>query len=93
MANLARREDIFDDLFDFRRTFDHIFNHTDYLHREFSYERFERTIALPEGVDTEKIAAEYNNGVLEITARVSATALPKRIEIKSLPKTKGASAQ
>jgi HSP20 family molecular chaperone IbpA len=43
-------------------------------------------------VDTGKINAEFNNGVLEITAPLSANALPRKIEIKSLPKTKGASA-
>jgi HSP20 family protein len=64
----------------------------DYLQKEFSYERFERTVVLPEGIDTEKITAECNNGVLEITAPLSAAALPKRIEIKSLPKAKGAGA-
>jgi len=40
----------------------------DYLHREFSYGTFRRTLTLPEGVETEKINAEYNNGLLEITA-------------------------
>jgi HSP20 family protein len=64
----------------------------DYLHREFSYQRFERTVPLPEGVDTEQLTAEYNNGVLEITAPLSASALPKRIGIKSSVKTKGAAA-
>jgi HSP20 family protein len=64
----------------------------DYLQKEFSYERFERTIELPEGLDTEKLTAEYNNGVLEITAPLGGAALPKRIEIKSLLKAKGAGA-
>jgi HSP20 family protein len=65
---------------------------SDYMHKEFSYEHFERTVMLPESVDTGKINAEFNNGVLEITAPLSANALPRKIEIKSLPKTKGASA-
>ena len=64
----------------------------DHLQQEFSYERFERTIVLPDGVDAQKLTAEYNNGVLEVTAPLSESALPKRIEIKSLAKTKGASA-
>ena len=63
-----------------------------YLEREFSLGRFERLITLPEGVDTEKISAEYNNGVLEISAPLSASALPKRIEIKTQPKAKQAGA-
>lgn len=64
----------------------------DYLRREFSFERFERTVELPEGVDVGKINAEYNNGVVEITAPLSEAALPKRIEIKSADKTKAARA-
>ncbi|HEX4076793.1 MAG TPA: Hsp20/alpha crystallin family protein [Candidatus Acidoferrales bacterium] len=56
---------------------------SDYVHREFSYEQFQRVIPLPEGLDTEKISAEFNNGVLEIAVPFSATALPKQIEIKS----------
>ena len=62
----------------------------DYLHREFSYGTFRRTLTLPEGVDTEKINAEYNNGVLEITAPMAAAALPRKVEIKGLPKVKAA---
>jgi len=63
-----------------------------YQYQEFSYGRFERVITLPEGVDTEKLTAEYKNGVLEITAPMSANALPRKIEIKSLSAAKGASA-
>lgn len=163
MANLATRsESTLDDMFDFRRNFDHIFNRflggsspsreggstmlvavppieawvdrenkkyhvsialpgvdpkdlqvelqgnnltvsgehedseekkdADFLQREFSYGRFERTIVLPEGVDPGKITAEYNNGVLEITAPLSETALPKRIDVKTSAKAKGAGA-
>jgi HSP20 family protein len=65
---------------------------TNYLEREFSLGRFERLITLPEGIDTEKISAEYNNGVLEISAPLNASALPKRIEIKTQPKAKQAGA-
>jgi HSP20 family protein len=162
MANLARRERAFNELFDLRHSFDQIFNRmlrgssstgdrevrtlvaippieawvdnnekkyhlsialpgmdandlqidlqgnnltvsgehkseaekkdANYLEREFSLGRFERLITLPEGVDTEKISAEYNNGVLEISAPLSASALPKRIEIKTQPKAKQAGA-
>src|SRR6266404_1939794 len=62
----------------------------DYLQQEFSYGRIERTIVLPESVDTSKVSAEYNNGVLEITAPLNEAALPKRIEVKSSAKAKGA---
>jgi HSP20 family protein len=64
----------------------------DYLYQEFSYGRFERTVTLPEGVDTEKLTAEFRNGVLEITAPMSATALPRKVEIKTSPAAKGAAA-
>lgn len=60
--------------------------------REFSYGRFERSVMLPEGVDTSKLAAEYKDGVLEITAPVTEVALPRKIEIKALPKAKAAGA-
>jgi len=65
---------------------------TDYLEQEFSYDRFARTIVLPEGVDTKKLEAEHKNGVLEITAPLSESALPKRIEIKTPTKAKSAGA-
>jgi HSP20 family protein len=64
----------------------------DYLNKEFSYQRFDRTIPLPEGLDTEKLTAEYSDGVLEITAPLKASSLPKRIGLQSSTKTRGASA-
>jgi len=54
----------------------------DTVYNELMYGAFERTLSLPEGVDTQKITADYRNGVLEITAPISAAALPRRIEIK-----------
>jgi len=53
-----------------------------YHHREFTYGAFERVLPLPEGVDVEKLVAEFNNGVLEINAPLVAAALPRRIEVK-----------
>ena len=50
---------------------------------EIFYGVFERTLVLPEGVNVEKLTAEYVNGVLEITAPVAAAALPRKIEIKA----------
>ena len=46
-----------------------------YTRREFSYSTFKRAFSLPDTVDNSKIAANYNNGVLEI-------ALPKKEEAK-----------
>ena len=58
------------------------------LHEEFAYGKFERVLELPEGVNTEKINAEFVNGVLEITAPVAAIALPRKIEVKVAPYVK-----
>ena len=46
-----------------------------YTRKEFSYSTFKRAFSLPDSVDSEKISAQYNNGVLEIL-------LPKREEAK-----------
>jgi len=46
-----------------------------YVMSERSYGSFERYFGLPEGVDTDKIAASYNKGVLTVT-------LPKTKEAK-----------
>jgi HSP20 family protein len=156
MNNLVPRDSFFQDLFDFRRDFDHMFNRmvsgwpfgdertmstspcfapaiesyvdkdgkkyhcrvslpgidpkevqiqaqgntlrisgerkvnrsskdVNFLHEEISYGAFERTFNLPDGVDAEKLTAEYHNGVLEITAPVAASVLPRRIEIRTAP--------
>jgi len=56
---------------------------------EIVYGVFERTLVLPEGVNVEKLTAEYVKGVLEITVPVAAAALPRKIEIKTtVPFTK-----
>ncbi|HUJ30285.1 MAG TPA: Hsp20/alpha crystallin family protein [Candidatus Acidoferrum sp.] len=62
------------------------------MNEEVAYGSFERTIELPEGVLPEKLTAEYRNGVLEIMAPVAEAALPRKIEIKTLPMTKKAAA-
>ena len=64
----------------------------EYQFREFSYGRFERVVTLPERVDAEKLTAEYKNGVLEISAPISANAQPKKIEIKATQKSAAAGA-
>ena len=56
----------------------------DYLRREITGS-FQRSILLPEGLDTDELNAEYRNGILEITAPIAAAALPRKVEIKSLP--------
>jgi HSP20 family protein len=159
MANLVRRQNTFNELFDLRSSFDHLFNkvanhsagtedqgaklifavppieawvdndkkeyhlsiavpgidpkevelkihgnnltvvgehkssdekkHKDYLEQEFSYNRFARSIVLPPGVQADKISAEYKDGVLEVSAPLSESALPKKIEIKSSGQSSG----
>jgi HSP20 family protein len=51
--------------------------------REIAYGKFERVLELPEGVITEKLQAEYVNGVMEITAPIAAEILPRKIEVKT----------
>ena len=36
------------------------------IHTERTYQKYYRTIPLPENVNTKKISAKYNNGILEI---------------------------
>lgn len=45
---------------------------------------FERSVRLPEFVDGENIAAEYANGVLNITVPKARTAQPRRIEVRQV---------
>jgi len=58
------------------------------LQEEFAYGKFERAWELPEGVNNEKMNVEFVNGVLEITAPVAAVALPRKVEIKTVPMIK-----
>jgi len=64
----------------------------DYQYQEFTYGKFERALELPEGVMAEKMNAEYKNGLLEITAPMAVAALPKKIEVKTVPVGKPATA-
>lgn len=52
-----------------------------YVRKEFSYNTFSRSMALPESIDEEKdVKAEYKDGVLKLM-------LSKRPEMKKNPKT------
>jgi HSP20 family protein len=54
----------------------------DNFHRkERRFGTFRRSIALPAGVDTEKISAEYNRGVLTVRLAKVEKAVPKKIEV------------
>ena len=54
-----------------------------YYRVERSFGSFSRALTLPEGVDAGKIAASFDNGVLEITIPKPEERKPRRIEIGS----------
>jgi HSP20 family protein len=60
----------------------------DVMDEEIDYGKFERTFTLPEGVLADKLTAEYQNGMLEITAPVAPAAMPRKVEIKVVPISK-----
>ena len=49
-----------------------------YTRREFGYSSFKRTFTLPDSVESDKVKASYNDGILLVT-------LPKREEAKQKP--------
>src|SRR6266576_4011686 len=55
-------------------------------YRETFYGKFERTLTLPQGVETDKIAAHYQNGVLEVRVplpgQLAGRKIPVQIEQK-----------
>lgn len=62
-----------------------------YYHSERSYGKFYRSIALPEGAKADQTAAQFNNGVLEVTVPVvEAKAQRREIPILEAAKPKAA---
>ncbi|MHC4198330.1 MAG: Hsp20/alpha crystallin family protein [Planctomycetota bacterium] len=57
---------------------------------EVSYGSFERTLTLPEGVDTGNVHAGFSNGILEISMPAKGVALPKKITVGVEEKKKAA---
>jgi HSP20 family protein len=53
-----------------------------YFYRETSTGRFERRVTLPKGVDTSKIAARFEKGVLEISVPLPVHLAPKKVQIQ-----------
>lgn len=51
----------------------------DYTRKEFSYNSFSRSFTLPKSVNSEKIDAKYNDGILKLS-------IPKKEKTKILPK-------
>lgn len=57
----------------------------EFTRKEFSFGNFKRTFSLPENVNTEKVEANYENGILRVglpKKEVKATAVAKKVEIK-----------
>ncbi len=53
-----------------------------YIVRERRSSSFARSFVLPEGIDREKISAEFKNGILNLSFPKSPAAKPKLIEVK-----------
>jgi HSP20 family protein len=53
-----------------------------YHRRERRFGRFERTLAIPNTLDTEHVKAEFKDGVLTLTLPKLEIVKPKRVEIK-----------
>ena len=51
--------------------------------RERSYGTFSRSFTMPDGIDSEKIAAELKNGVLTLTVRKKPEAQVKQVAVKA----------
>jgi HSP20 family protein len=50
--------------------------------REFAYGTFERTLALPEGIDAGTVVAKFSNGMLDLTIPAPVAVVPKKVEIQ-----------
>jgi len=63
------------------RKFEKEDNSKGYHRIERSYGQFTRSFSLPSTVDTEKVAAEYHNGVLTVKLPKKAAAKPRQVKI------------
>ena len=52
-----------------------------FLHKERVYGKFSRSFSLPEGLDTDKIEADFKNGVLKIEIPKPEAKKPKKIAV------------
>ncbi len=65
------------------RKADHDTTGKDYFVREVAYGPFQRSFALPEGVDATHVEAKYTNGMLEVKVPAPRAATPRTIEVKA----------
>jgi HSP20 family protein len=65
------------------RKADHDTAGKDYFVREVAYGTFQRTFALPEGVDAAQVEAKNANGMLEVRVPAPRAAMPRTIEVKA----------
>ncbi len=55
----------------------------DYYRCELCYGKFSRSVGLPAAVDSAKVDASYENGILEITLPKVEAAKPKKVTVKA----------
>ncbi len=65
------------------RRADHDTADKDYFVREVAYGAFQRSFALPEGVDAGQVEAKHVNGMLEMRVPAPRAATPRMIEVKA----------
>jgi len=64
------------------RKYDTEVKEEDYVRREIGHGVFERAIPLPEGVNTDKIKANYKKGILELTMPAEPALKVKKVRIE-----------
>jgi HSP20 family protein len=64
------------------RKFDHDESSTGYHRIERSYGTFVRSFTVPSTVDTEKVSADYKNGVLTLKLPKKETAKPRQVKVE-----------
>lgn len=60
----------------------------DYYYRERSYGSFSHSLAVPSNIDTKRIEASYEDGVLEISLPKMPAVKPKKISVSAKKETK-----
>ncbi len=59
-------------------------NDKNYLRRERRYGSFSRSVSLPEGLETDKADAKFENGVLTLTIPKAEEIKPKKIQVQAV---------